>query len=236
MAQGPSLSVPEWDAQFLEGGDWERNGGRQQTRRFAECFCKRTTIPARFVRTLADIGCALGDAMPALGERFPGARLFGFDISPTAIERAQSHYGHLATFTHADVRSIPGRFELIYCSNVLEHLHDWKRVCLDLLQRAEAFAAFLVPFEERIRLRGAKDGRDHVVSFNKRSFGFLQTRGFRIRQISVFSCPGAWGWDRTKRLKKAPRNLRRRLKGKQPHYGPRQLLVEVKVPPDVGYR
>jgi len=47
---------------FSEGGHWEKNRGRDQTRHFAEFFHQCVHIPWSSF-TVLDVGCALGGAL-----------------------------------------------------------------------------------------------------------------------------------------------------------------------------
>ena len=68
---GELRSAADWDEYFGEGGGWERNGGREQSRLFAEQFCRRTSLPKDEPLSLLDYGCALGDSLPVIRRAFP---------------------------------------------------------------------------------------------------------------------------------------------------------------------
>jgi len=71
-----------------------------------------------------DVGCGSGHLLAALQKTFPGARLHGIDSSPEAIRLAR----HLnpafwfETVSIFDVEKLGRRFDLILCTEVLEHL------------------------------------------------------------------------------------------------------------------
>ena len=89
----------EWDVYFAEGGGWEVNNGREQTRLFAKAFCAHTQLRMKPGYTLLDSSCGLGDALPVLSKRFPGIRLYGCDFSTEAIRRAESRFSGVASFS-----------------------------------------------------------------------------------------------------------------------------------------
>ena len=66
-----------WERYFAVGGDWERRGGRRQTRVFAEHFIRHAGLPADQAFSLLDAGCALGDALALFAASYPKARLHG---------------------------------------------------------------------------------------------------------------------------------------------------------------
>ena len=71
-------TTQRWEDYFRHG--WEQNNGRSQTHLFARHFLKRVRLPP-WARTLLDVGCGMGDAMPEFYARYPNLRLTGCDVS-----------------------------------------------------------------------------------------------------------------------------------------------------------
>src|SRR5579872_1299297 len=86
------------DNGFAAGGTFDLNGGRQQTRLFAQAFHRHAKVRLKPDFSLLDVGCALGDALPVWRQHYPKARLYGCDFSGTAIRRCQEVYGSIAHF------------------------------------------------------------------------------------------------------------------------------------------
>jgi 2-polyprenyl-3-methyl-5-hydroxy-6-metoxy-1,4-benzoquinol methylase len=83
---------------------------------------------SRFVRggSFLDIGCSGGFMVEAARER--GFDAHGLDIDGVSIAYARRHYPD-NTFFHGTIASVAAapealRFDLIYCSEVIEHLSD----------------------------------------------------------------------------------------------------------------
>jgi len=179
-----------WDARFAEGGDWERNGHREQTRAFMEAIMAH--LPPQWLTvgeihpTALDVGCALGDGVEVL--RAHGYDAEGCDRSAVAIARAKVLYPG-RDFNCAALPPTPADY--VFCSNVLEHTADWRALMRDVAERAEV-AVFLVPWQERPH----KLIPDHVVSFGYGDLppGFTGTdgRSFARRHCEVFAVPEAW--------------------------------------------
>lgn len=104
-------------------GDMQRFGPvhRHHRRIFSEFFKK---LPEHEIQTIADIGCGEGSNLFFIRSQFPKARLFGFDISNTAVEEAKLNVN--AEFALLDIQKEipPQKFDLVFCSDVVEHLED----------------------------------------------------------------------------------------------------------------
>ncbi|MFI8093122.1 trans-aconitate 2-methyltransferase [Streptomyces sp. NPDC086080] len=94
-----SPTTPVWDpAQYL------RHAGHR-TRPFTDLLA-RVPEPPRDQARIADLGCGAGNVTALLAERWPTARITGYDNSPEMLDRARA--GHAAdglAFAHADVRT-----------------------------------------------------------------------------------------------------------------------------------
>lgn len=182
------------DKVFSEDGQFENKNGRFQTRRFAECFVRNVSIsPNDF--SLLDVGCALGDAIPVLHNAYPMARLAGCDLSGIAIERCTKDYGHLATFFRAGFEDMSGTWDIIYCSNVLEHFERYHEIAAWLLSKCRTLYVMTPYMELKNGLPidpKASDG--HKVTLDEHSFDSLYDEGLLADSIrtTIIRCPGAW--------------------------------------------
>ncbi|MFK0116364.1 trans-aconitate 2-methyltransferase [Streptomyces sp. NPDC090994] len=98
-----SATAPTWDpAQYL------RHAGHR-ARPFTDLLA-HVPDPPRTPARIADLGCGPGNATVLLTERWPTARVTGYDSSPDMLERAREHAGptpgggHLG-FAPADART-----------------------------------------------------------------------------------------------------------------------------------
>src|SRR5262245_59464859 len=93
---------------------------------------KKLGVLARLVRDefprlprVLDVGCGNGAISLPLAER--GCEVVGADVDPASIDWCLQHNTHeRATFvlTTEELREVKGSFDLIVCSEVLEHLHE----------------------------------------------------------------------------------------------------------------
>jgi trans-aconitate 2-methyltransferase len=129
-----------WDAaQYLRFGD-------ERSRPFFDLTARIAADKPGFV---VDLGCGPGNLTAALAERWPQARVTGFDSSPEMIDAATSAGYPGVTFARADVTKwAPDRSpDVIVCNAVLQWVpgHD------DLLVRwagqlgADGWLAFQLP-------------------------------------------------------------------------------------------
>jgi hypothetical protein len=227
----PLLSVEWWNAYFSDGGGWERNRGRLQTRLFAESFCARCRLDREAPLTILDASCALGDAMPVLRRRFPNATLFGSDFSDVAIRRCREQFGELADFSVRPMDGIDGTYDLIYSSATLEHFVDCERLTRHLLAHCRHLV-ILVPYNEQRNGQDLEcfppDG-DHVRTFREHSFDWLLDEDLanRVEPSEAFRVPGAWSWTPKRRLVQTAKNVARWVLGRPLRHEKTMILFEI---------
>jgi ubiquinone/menaquinone biosynthesis C-methylase UbiE len=95
--------------------------------------------------TVLDAGCGTGAVTALLAERVaPGGRVVGVDISSGHLEHARESLrgsGPAVALAQADLEELPfaaGRFDLVWCSNAVNHLRD-------PLDAVKTFAGLLAP-------------------------------------------------------------------------------------------
>lgn len=183
-----------WNQAFRPDGAWRINAGRNQTRLFAECFHKHVRIPYRGRFSVLDVGCALGDALPVWREHCPEADLHGTDVSEVAIAEARSLHGTIFTFDSASFEEISGHYDVIFCSNVLEHFEEYVEIARVLLQHCNTLYV-MTPFAERDsvgRALAPSPAEHHVATFLEDSFEQLEREGAARVTTKVVRCPIAW--------------------------------------------
>ncbi|MGW0912404.1 trans-aconitate 2-methyltransferase [Streptomyces sp. NPDC002784] len=92
-----AAAAPTWDpAQYL------RHAGHR-ARPFADLLARVPDLPGAAPR-IADLGCGPGNVTAVLAERWPTARVTGYDNSPEMLAYARAHADPRLDFAHADVR------------------------------------------------------------------------------------------------------------------------------------
>jgi 2-polyprenyl-3-methyl-5-hydroxy-6-metoxy-1,4-benzoquinol methylase len=116
------LSYETYDRLWAETwGDCQRHGPAHRRQR--EALIK--LIGELGVRTVLDVGCGSGDNLAALAQVMPHLVLSGTDISREALALAARRVPE-ASFKQMDAQKerLDERFDLVLCSQVVEHLVD----------------------------------------------------------------------------------------------------------------
>lgn len=140
-----------WDGRFKT--DWEQRGGPDQTRFFAEVFFDG--LPewingwlAVGTRTFLDVACAQGQASVSAAARFPSLRYLGVDFAAAGIAKARAAHPDVEfRVISEDWDDLP-KADVLYCSNTLEHLPDWRERISALCEHAHSAVCILVPYCE----------------------------------------------------------------------------------------
>lgn len=176
-----------WDALFRS--TWDVNG-RLQTALFATGF---SLIKHDFViDSVLDYGCGCGDSLPVLRMRFPAAKLYFSDLSDYAMKMAIQNYPDLASPLYFPVNQ---KFDLVYCSNVIEHIPDTHEFVNDLIRLSNRYIVIQAPYNEYhkdgivITPENKLDHHVHTITNN-----FLDRFNDRINW-TIYSGKVPYAWD-----------------------------------------
>ena len=231
MAELKNIFLDEINTYFEENGAWEQGNGPKQTELFVRYFNEVITFPNHKI-TLLDVGCALGQAAVFFAHRYPRAAVSATDVSEVAINRGKKQYGNDVHFFTEDIGRIQGEYDVIYCSNVLEHFCDFidktrhiakccKRLCI------------MVPYNQRKRGRKLVPDAgsiDHQYTFDEDSFNFLLADGLAESiDTALHPCPVAWGWSRRQRITHGIDNFIRKISNRPHEYPPMQIIFDISI-------
>jgi len=107
-------------------------------------------------KDVCDVGCGTGHLLSLVQQRFSPRSLAGFDVSVEALKVAQDVVTD-AVFRECDVNNaIDGSFDVVLCSEVLEHLLHPQRALRTILSlvRPGGFAVLTVPDGRHDRYHG----------------------------------------------------------------------------------
>jgi len=140
-----------WDFRLKNNWDWV--GGSSQTYFFAVGFIM--TVPDKRVfgsKSVLDFGCGLGDSAAILQVAFPEARLILHDHSEAGVDKGIRKYGKYLKVSKWDKRE---KAELVYCSNVIEHVQHPKEFVNSLIESSTDYVCIQCPWNE-LHVNGKK--------------------------------------------------------------------------------
>lgn len=136
---------------------YDRRGliSRTHQRRFFDRIATevRAHLPAG-AATLLDAGCGEGFVAEALAERLPGVAITGVDVSAEAIAYAARTGTRQVQYRTASLEALPfesASFDVVVCTEVLEHLPAPDRALAELRRVARTAVVVTVPFEPVFR-------------------------------------------------------------------------------------
>ena len=100
-------------------------------------------------KKILDAGCGEGFTLERLYELKIGKDLEGIDASKVAIETGKKLYPHL-NIKIGDIYNLPYKdnsFDLVVCTEVLEHLEDPKRALREIIRVSKKYLLLTVPNE-----------------------------------------------------------------------------------------
>jgi SAM-dependent methyltransferase len=123
---------------------------------------------------VCDWGCATGDGTDVLAQAYT-VPVTGIDFSRTAIEVASQSYPGLS-FKCVDLltETIEERFDVLFCSNTLEHFPDPWDVLAKVAGVAEQALIVLIPFREFER------HSEHEVTFDSGTVPIVAAGVFQL--------------------------------------------------------
>lgn len=148
-----------------------------------------------FPKKILDVGCSSGWFLSKIAKRFPSARFYGIDVYDKALNYGEKIYPNIRFFK-ADAHKIPFKkdfFDLIVCTEVLEHLENPKKAILEIKRVLKKGSHAIIELDSgsllfRITwfvwtrfLKGRVWNDAHLHVFNlKKLDGLLKSCGFQV--------------------------------------------------------
>ena len=167
-------------------GDMQKYGPvhRHHRRIFSNLFAQ---VPKAEITSIADIGCGEGSNLLFIRSQFPKAELFGFDISNTAIESARANIDAEVSLLNIQKEAPQGKFDLTFCSDVVEHLEE-DLAAIQNIKRATNKFALIATVQGRMRANEKTIG--HIRNYE---YGELEDKlvsvGFNILKVVEWGYP-----------------------------------------------
>lgn len=179
------LSVAKYDAGWENQWDDMKNFG-PFSRHLRRLIIK--LIRLLEFQSVLDVGCGQGVFLTELQSVFSHVQPFGLDISPAAIDLAQSRV-HGGQFWNMDLvkEHINRRFDLVICSEVLEHIKDDTAALKHLSAMTGKYLIVTTP-QGRMRLSELVMG--HVRNYRYGELvQKLEQAGFKVIRVVEWGFP-----------------------------------------------
>lgn len=123
-----------------------------------------------------DAGCGEGHLLQAIYKKSPHLLIYGVDVTKIALASARKRLGKKAKLFLQDLTNLKfpeGYFDIVICADVLEHVHDYKKVIYNLKKVTKNGGRIIVSYPNEtnltisrflLRIKPAK-AIDHVNSF-----------------------------------------------------------------------
>lgn len=175
-------------------GNWQKYKNRNPLQRllinrFLDTVAE-LVVPLR-VTTVLDAGSGEGFVSQRVLGVVPHARITAVDLDLQALERGRKHHSDI-TFTFGDIIDLPfgdNSFDLVLCTEVLEHLDRPERALAELCRVSRRYCLISVPREPLFCLMNLARGKnisrlgsdaDHRNLWTPRQF-----RRFAARQLDL---------------------------------------------------
>lgn len=148
---------------------------------------------------LLDAGCSRGDLLTYLAERHPRWSLVGLELEGDRIEMAETIRRRVnaqnVSYLRADICHLPFRneFDVVICSDVMEHIPDDKAAFLNLTQALKPGGYLLItsPSVPQPRHLRSVAWREQRVGFEPSEYGHVRDGYSTDRLKSLFEEAGA---------------------------------------------
>lgn len=115
---------------------------------------------------LLEVGCGAGHVL----ERFPGVDRTAIDLSPTMLARTRRRMGDGVHLTRSTAERLPfadASFDIVLCTEVLEHTYDPLSVICELLRVARPAGRVVVSIPSEANIDRAKRLLRHVPGLRR---------------------------------------------------------------------
>lgn len=146
---------------------------------------------------ILDAGCGEGFSLNKLKENNIGKKLEGLEYSKTAINLGEKVFPQI-NIKRGSVYDIPYKrdsFDIVVCTEVLEHLEDTKKALSEIMRVSRKYAIFSVPNEPFFMLSNLLRGKNlkrfgndegHLNHWTIYSFQkLLNKNGFKIKKLKL---------------------------------------------------
>ncbi len=147
-------------------------------------------------KKIIDIGCGEGYLLYKIQEKFPKAELYGLDLSDGRITTTKGHVPK-SYLLRGDVLSLPfadNTFDVVICSELLEHMNEYKEVVAELIRISKKHIIITVPNELKLvslmcpkcKTKHYLDGHVNFFTEDKLKNIFEEKSGVSVKKTGKF--------------------------------------------------
>lgn len=147
-------------------------------------------------KKIIDIGCGEGYLLYKMQEKFLKAELYGLDLSQGRITTTKGHVPK-SYLLRGDVLALPfpdNTFDVVVCSELLEHMNEYKKVVAELIRISKKHILITVPNELKLlqlmcpkcKTKHYLDGHVNFFSEQKLKDIFAQRKDIAIKKTKKF--------------------------------------------------
>lgn len=158
--------------------------------RYTRTYVVMKTLAHFKFKTLLDAGGAEGYTAHVIKQLF-GVKVEHSELSDEACKRAREIFKLKST--QADIHDLPfkdNEFDVVLCSETLEHVSNLQRAIKELLRIADKALVITVPHEPKElieKIKKEEKFHGHIHDFDIHSFDFLKNEGYHIHFQKTFS-------------------------------------------------
>lgn len=152
-------------------------------------------IEAGPIESVLEVGVGEGFLSGYLSEKLPEKSFTGVDVREEDLTRLRTKFPRIATHAASiyDVDRVPGRFDLVICAEVLEHVGDPDRALQALTKLRPKHLLITVPHEPWFLLSNLLRGKnlarlgndpEHLQLFTAKRFERLLDRHLTIQRMT----------------------------------------------------
>lgn len=138
--------------------------------------------------SLLDVGCGNGEFLLQAHKALPSISLAGADISPAVIDSNARMLPGIDFFTlDLNVESLPRRFDVVTCMEVIEHCDDYRMTIMRLAEMTEKVLLITVPCGPVFEI-DRRVGHSRHFSADEISEA-MSSAGFKVTKIQCWGFP-----------------------------------------------
>ena len=147
-------------------------------------------LPRTQIKSVADVGCGVGNKTAMMARYYPEAEVSRFDFSAEGIEAARQHHRETnLQFATEDITesSYGKRFDLITAFDVLEHIEDWETLTRKLIDVNNRYMIICSPVG---RMRPYEVHIGHFRNFKVNEIeSFMEGHGYKTLETFYAGFP-----------------------------------------------